>query len=496
MSKWISLLGLVLACGQVVADETYHVAQTSVASDRNPGSQAKPLRKIAAAIAKANPGDTIVVGDGDYRLEDTGWGKGVIPISRAGTSVKPIVIRAADGASPVVFSFLLKDTHDVTIQGFQFQNSAWASFKKWQDMPIIVRDVPANPAAPIDFTQDWAARKASIEAAFSTYFAITRGLEYSTAIDLSECKGIRLQGNKVDGYWAGIQCRHSQEITIEDNTISHCINGIFSWQPAPSLINSLIQGNRISQCLDNGIDVREGAVNVRIIDNDVTYSGRSHISLLNGTRGCVIEKNRVHHGGYYSESMEYPGSSAISVHSSFETLIKDNCAADQIDLTGIDGNGIILDLTRDGAIMTVQGNLLSRHMGSGLNTTQSPNAIIQANTFVENGWGSTERRNGAGIKLSRNEDVNQTITQNVFSKNRVAGILAYKLMEKQREINSNTYFSLNGTPLIWDGYNDDEDRYLTIAEVRDATKWEEQGNVVDAPPKVNESRCQSPPPKS
>lgn len=466
-----------------------HVSQIGTASDRNPGTPDRPLRTIAAAVARAKPGDSVLVADGDYRQEDSGWGRGVIPVLRSGAAERPLLIQADQAAKPIVSSFRLQDVSHVTISGFHFQFASFSDWGPWQDMPAIVRDVPVDPTRPIDFTQDWELRQPAVESMFATYFAIVSGLDYRTAIDVSSSQDVVVTGNSIRGYWAGIQCRGSRSVQIEDNAISHCVNGIFTWQPSPSLRDALIQNNRITQCLDNGIDVREGAQRVRIVGNHVTHSGRSHISLLNDTRDCVIEGNRVTLGGYYSESMEYPGSSAISVHSSFDTLVQNNCASHQVDLTEIDGNGLILDLMRKGAVVRVTGNHLFRNNGSGLNTTASPDAIIESNFFMENGWKSTNQHNGAGIKLSRNEDIQQTIRNNVFSDNRVAGIVAYKLMAQQREINGNTYFQRNDDPLIWDGYEPGENRYLSLADVQRATPWERQGQVVQEPPKLPEPPC-------
>lgn len=476
--------------------QTYHVSQATGASDRNPGTAQRPLRTIAAAIARAKPGDTVLVAAGDYRREDSGWGAGVIPVLRSGAPEQPVLIQGTAGAEPIVSSFRLEQVSHVTISGFCFQHADFGDWGPWQDMPQIVRDVPLDPDQPIDFTSDWSQRQAAVEAMFVTYFAIVAGLDYRTAVDISSSRHVVVKGNTIRGYWAGIQCRGSQTVQIEDNAISHCVNGIYTWQPTPSLLDGLIQGNRISQCLDNGIDVREGAERVRILGNHVTYSGRSHISLLNNTRDCLIQGNRVAYGGYYSESMEYPGSSAISVHSSFANRVQDNCASYQVDLTGIDGNGLILDLMREGAVVTVTGNHLFRNSGSGLNTTASPQALIEGNYFIENGWESSDRRNGAGIKLSRNEDIQQTIRNNVFSANRVAGIVAYKLMSQQRDIDANTYYQSAGVPLIWDGYEANENQYKSLDEVQRDARWESRGRVSQEPPRIPDPPCIAPPLKN
>jgi len=85
------LTGCTPALGEIAASKTFVVNnRAAVASDKNPGTAAKPLKTIQAAANLARPGDTILVQTGIYREE-------VIP-PRGGTSPdRPITYRAAEG---------------------------------------------------------------------------------------------------------------------------------------------------------------------------------------------------------------------------------------------------------------------------------------------------------------------------------------------------------------------------------------------------------------
>jgi len=165
--------------------------------------------------------------------------------------------------------------------------------------------------------------------------------------------------------------------------------------------------------------------------------------------------------------MTNPGSSAINVHTSGSgNVVEGNWATDQIDLTGIDGNGFIADLMRDGASILYRNNVALRNRGSGLRTTESPNTQILNNTFVDNGFGAGTTTNGGGVQLSRDQDANMTIQNNIFVNNNPAGIKSYYLLDDQTLIDNNLYYSVDGAPLIWDGFNTDERAFYTLDQQR------------------------------
>jgi parallel beta-helix repeat protein len=486
--KLALVLLVALPCGFLlgIADghaATYFVSKTALASDRNDGSTGKPLRTIAVAIERARPGDVVVVRAGDYRSESTGWGRGVIPVRVRGQAGKTIQIRADSGTKPLIYSFLLSGAQHVVISGFEFRNFNFASQPNWQDMPKIVRNIPANPVQPIDYNQAWSIRRRLVEPAFATYFALTKRLQYVNGIDVDNCSNVVIRNNVIDGYWAGIQCRRCNRIEISNNRISHTVNGIFTFDPAPALTNSVIRGNTISQTLDIGISIQKGCRNVMVASNSVTYSGRNQISVQSGNQSCTVQGNKVAFGGYYSETMEFPGSSGINIHSSLggNTVI-DNEVSYQIDLTGIDGNGIALDLMTLGASVTVDDNYLHYNMGSGLNATKSPNALIRGNTFLKNGLFSPSIRNGAGIKLSRSEDIGNVITDNMFLANKDTGILSEDTLVRQKQVDRNIYFAPPNSPIAWDSFFPGMRTFMTIKDLTSSTGWEVNGIQLDTEP--------------
>ena len=94
--------------------------------------------------------------------------------------------------------------------------------------------------------------------------------------------------------------------------------------------------------------------------------------------------------------------------------------------------------------------------------------------FAFNGEGATERRRGAGIKISRDEDVGNFIVNNVFVLNRAAGILSSETIDLQQNVDRNFYMT-DGMPLIWDGFNDGDREYRSLLEVQINTPWERRG---------------------
>jgi len=305
--------------------------------------------------------------------------------------------------------------------------------------------------------------------------------DYRSGLDIMNSHHIVVRGNSISGYAFGIQVRdRSDNITIDSNEISFCGDGIFSWRPAPAISFSYIRNNKIRQSFNNGIMIREGATRVVIRDNDVMYSGTSHISILRESTNNSVIRNSGRFGGYYSETMTNPGSSAFNVHSSGPGNVFDsNFAAYQVDLTGNDGNGFIVDLMLDEASVLLRNNIAYRNMGSGIRTTESPNALIINNTLAENGYRAVNPRGGSGVGLSRDQDINNVIINNIFYKNPAGGIKSYRIIDQQRAIEQNLYYSDNGTPLIWDGYEFDERVYPSLNSIRTNTPWERYGVEAD-----------------
>lgn len=480
----------VVLCGPAAAAR-YFVDQHRGSDDNEGTSPRKPLASLSAAFSVGlGPGDRVYIADGDYRNETGGERFEFYNLEG------PIRISSFRGSCPLVPPLFFLNCKGVTISGLRFEFKPFEEINPdWLPMPAIVG------AGVMDRNQPWEERRPEVAEEFADYFLLSESLrsvprepigeqtrnpiEFITAIQMDGCEGFNILKNQIRGFWAGIQPRLTKTTRIQSNSISECVNGVFAFgnEEDIALGDSLIRNNVITQCLDNGIDLRRNSSNVRIIGNEVSHSGRNHISLLGGITNCLVSRNWVHHGGYYSETMAFPGSSSISINDSLAgNRIIGNWVTDQIDLTEIDGNGIILDLMRDDASGAKPGVLVARNwcyrnMGSGLNTTISPNSFIVRNSFIQNGWQGTAFRNGAGVKLSRDEDINQVIACNLFAFNRTAGIISNDNIGEQRFINYNRYISLC-SPLIWDGFERGQREYRTILDVRLQTGWESRGSAI------------------
>jgi len=486
------LRSLIIACALCTCPslwaETFYVAVNAVgASDSNDGLSPEmigesrgPWKTLSKAAATAQAGDKVWVYSGDYRQEDAGYGPGIIAIENSGDSAaRPIEFAAPPGQRPVVNTLLVHDKRWIVINGLTFVSPDFALPANWRDMPDIVVDSVVD----INFDVEWAEREAAVRQKFATYMGMQDYFlsVYSNAIDIKGSRDIVVKHNTISLYTFGIQVRGgSSEIQIEYNDISYCTDGIFTWRPAPSMSNSVIRGNRLRQNFNNGMQIRERATNVLVEKNVIHYSGTSHISVLASSRNVTLRNNLGQFGGYYTETMVFPGSSAINVHtSSTGNIVDGNIAAYQLDLTSIDGNGFIADLMEDGAGVLFKNNVAYRNTGSGLRTVESPNCRILNNTFAENGYQSDNSRNGGGVQLSRDSDINNTLVNNIFYNNLPAGIKSYYLMDGQTDIDHNLYYANDGRPFIWDGYDDGEREFSTVSEIRQNTAWESRGVAGD-----------------
>jgi len=447
--------------------DTFYVAEGGV--DGAAGTQGEPWGSIDYAVGQVSAGDTVVVGGGDYTAEGGIW------LDTDGGPGLPVRFEATAGETPIVRGFLIRDRQWVEVHGFRIEDT-FALPGNWQDMPAVVVD---DPSVVIDPREEWSTREAKVYQKYATYMSVMDDMfdSWTNGVDIKNSDHITVSGCTITRFTAGINVRDtSTNITIEDNSFSRCRNAIFSWLARPSFSDSVIRRNHSSQCFSACIDVREGATNIVIEDNSSQHSGTSHISLHSGATGVLIRGNDARHGGYYSEAMTYPGSSAINVHTSGPGNVVDgNFAAFQRDDTLNDGNGFIADLMEPDAPVTFQNNIAYRNMGSGITTTESPACTMVNNLFIENGDNTPSLRNGAGIRFARAEDVGHFIVNNIFVDNKTAGIWTHELLESQQLIDHNLYFSTGGQPFISDSWDLVARKYHSIDEIQQNTSWEDNG---------------------
>ena len=470
----LTLLAAALLTPPLFATD-YHVAsQAPGASDSNNGLAASlsgqngPWKTIRRALDAARSGDVVNVYSGDYRAE------GTLQISRGGNAGSPIRFQAVVGETAIVQGFAMEATSWIVVEGFTFRNRDFTLPSAWRDMPATVVD---NPTIEIDPDESWSSRQSKVRAKYSTYMGMVDQWEnaWRTGIDVKTSTDVVIRGNDIAYYTLGIQLRdRSARVTVENNRVHHNRTGLFTWRSNPSLSDSDIVSNRFYQNLMDGADVREEAADVRIEDNLFEYQGTSHISVKSGSHHTLVKANMARYGGYYTEAMENPGSSSINYHTAGPGNVADgNFAAYHVDPTQLDGNGFILDLMYSVPV-TLQNNIAYRNSGSGITTTRTGYSTFVHNTLIENGYGSSDAYNGAGIRFAKSEDREHVIANNIFLRNRTAGIWTYRRIVDAAVIDGNLYDQSNSA-LIWDGGSKSDRYYSSLQSVQLATGREASG---------------------
>lgn len=127
-----SVFGILLFVGfyawMPVHASTYHVnMRHSEASDANAGTADKPLQTIGSAVAKVNPGDTVLIYSGIYREK--------LVVSANGNETKPIVFSAAPGAHVVVTGAdrITSWRHEQNFEGNVYSTEWSYSFIDWNE---------------------------------------------------------------------------------------------------------------------------------------------------------------------------------------------------------------------------------------------------------------------------------------------------------------------------------------------------------------------------
>jgi parallel beta-helix repeat protein len=270
-------------------------------------------------------------------------------------------------------------------------------------------------------------------------------------------------------------------VTVADNEVHHCYTGIFSYEPnyssRASVTDAVVRGNHCTQNLDAGISLSYGARRILIEGNRCEFNAISHISTHHAVADVVIRGNVVAHAGHYTETMEWPGSSALNAGFGIDGLvIENNRASFQLDPTGWDGNGIIVDTNDDlGAIDTlplVRNNVLYRNQGSGITITRSRGCTVVHNTCVENGYAAASPDNGAGVRLSQSGSVGTLVANNLFAGNAWGGLWVDSAFAAQSLLDHNLYDTAGGGSIL---ARDSTRSYTSLAALRQSTAREQHG---------------------
>lgn len=459
---WMGLSTLILLfgwglTGQVEA-ATYHV-NASLGNDSFPGTLAQPWKTFQQAGKMAVAGDTVYFFNGSYTA---GWsfedslGRGG-SLKNSGAPGAYIRFLAYPGQTAVTMnnSFIgLKRLQYIEISGFTLVGplTQWLPTEMGTSVSSIVID---QPGMTIRYDPNTGANMSDVRQKYSTYMALTDSLgvtagplRWSAGITLLSCQNIRILNNNVSRYWSAVNLNGSSNTLIEKNDLWHCMNGVFIDANSADIT---VRDNDAHHNLSTGIDVKFSQ-RVIIEKNRCSFNGIEHIALHNDSHDCVIRGNDVRYGGHYCEAMGWPGGSALNVHQSGTgNVVEDNFAAYHFDLTGNDGNGIIIDRCVTNAQVLIRNNIFYRHMGSGIAITAANYAsdtnlaVIVNNTAAENGYGQkVGSDNAAGLRFNGKGNKSHN---NLLYKNYGSCVVAgdFRL---QTSMNNNLYFPASGTPLI------------------------------------------------
>ncbi len=451
-------------------------APTSVtwAQAQNPATPCTADRAMANAAA----GDTVYFRGGTYGSASTAVYYSPV---QSGTATAEIHFTAYPGETPIVQAeFSVRDKQWLRFSGFTVRGSRTPP-AGWRDMPAIVVDDPS--VGPIDPYESWTTRQAKVRRKYATYMAWYDSIfdQWTGGFSFSGCAHIIVERNTVSGCSAGIQFTNASSfVTVADNEVHHCYTGIFSYEPnytsRASVTDAVIRGNHCTQNMDAGISLSYGARRIRIEGNRCELNAISHISTHHRASDFVIRGNTVAHAGHYTETMEWPGSSALNAGFGIDGLvIENNHASFQLDPTGVDGNGIIVDTNDDlGAITTppvVRNNIVYRNQGSGITVTRSARCTIVNNTCVENGYAAVDAYNGSGLRLSQSSTTASIAANNLFAGNSKGGLVVDSSFAAQSLIDHNFYETTGAGVVARDSVRS----YTSLAELYQTTGREQHG---------------------
>jgi len=280
---------LLLAClAGACLGATYHVSQGAPgASDDNPGTAEAPLKTIGAAMRLAQPGDTILVGEGTYREEVAWEGEDWNDPARRMT------LAAAPGARPVIKG------SDV-VPG------------PWERAAVTLKVPPATPAA--------------------IYACAWEPYSQMVFVDEAPLQQIGLQGSPARAKGTnGFQYKHQWEgKTVEDlrpGSFFYDAEGkrLYVWladgsDPGDHVVEASVREDGISvrgTWTLRGLDVRHfqdgfwpheqavAATGNRCIVEDCRITHNDFLGLIVSGEDCIVRNNELAHNGLEGMTSNY-----------------------------------------------------------------------------------------------------------------------------------------------------------------------------------------------
>ena len=401
---------------------TYYVSKAAGASDSNNGTSSTyisgtngPWATIGHAASVAQAGDVVNVDAGNYGESVT--------IANSGTAGAPIQFHAVAGTNPVVSKFTISGKQYIDIRGFTVVGPKTLP-GNWQDMPAVVID---SPSTVINQSVAWTSgRQTAVDTKYATYVNTVNAFfsPYTEGFSISASSNIVIAQNTISLHTIGIlPSGGSSQITIDSNNCFHCYVGIENGSSGtPPFSNSVISRNHCYQNLIHGIEVSSGATGITVENNLCEYHAQCQVILTSNAANCLIKNNTGQYGGYYAETMQYPGPSAFDFYGvGAGNVVDGNLAQYQVDVTLTDGSGFIADTSSNP--LTFTNNIALNNMGRGISLTSTSNNRVVNNTLVGNGYQNTGAGKGSGLSI--NNSTGNTIQNNIFASNKYAHINSF-----------------------------------------------------------------------
>jgi hypothetical protein len=464
-----------------------YVAQMAAgASDGNDGLAATtggghgPWLTLGHAAGAAKAGDVVHVYDGNYGES--------VNLTTSGTMTAPIVFAAAAGQSPTSVSFSVRDAQWIDVAGFALVGPD-AMPSTWQDMPAVVIDDPSvgwidpRQALSVRDPLRWQKYKTYMSLEATTAYMGTLGefSNYTNGLQTVGGSHVVFADNTISQHTTGIGLyadsagTPSSFVTVVGNHAFHCRAGVWSFcgSCTTAATDLEITRNRFEQNLSSGVYLRN-ATRATIEGNTVEYNAITNMNVSFGTSDADVRGNVMAYAGYYSEAMDYPGSSSISLFTAGTgNIVESNHISYQYDPSGYDGNGVILDTATPTTI--VRNNTIFRTQGSGVTNASSAGATVVNNSIAEPGYAIAMMGNGECFRTN-NESSPNTVANNICYMPAVAGVGSWTpTLSTDALIDYDLYDLGTGIPVA----RDNGTPRATLAAFQTSDGWEKHGLVGD-----------------
>lgn len=362
LSHTVLRAGLLVAAISPVAHATTYTVDRghALANDENPGTPTQPLRTISRAAALARAGDTVVVMSGMYPES--------VQVTNSGTPTQPISFTAKGKVvvSPTsqdnwtgVFNVLGKS--DISISGFTVQN-AYYGLK-------VAADRAGTPPTRITLKNNYA--------------SMTR----SSGINVNSGRDITVDSNVVEktnygGVHEMISIINTDGFLVKNNEV---FNGKF-------VVNGVTKEGK------EGIDIKEGSRNGRVLNNKVHDLARLGI--------YVDAWDLLTHTIEVSGNVVYNCKNGIAIASEQGGLVKDVLVSNNIAYNNMFNGIIVASWSLDGPRENIQiiNNTVYGNAQGGIRigTTNIFKLDIQNNISANNGGPAFSAVNAGLVSSSIN----------------------------------------------------------------------------------------------